>query len=337
MLVSDIARYLGASFSGEDREITGVSTLDDAGRADITFLANPRYKKKVDSTSAGAIVLKEQLPAGHMSQIISENPYLAFAHVVKLLSPARGYKQGISGSAYVHPEAFIDKTATIYPLAYVGKKAKLGKGCVIYPHCYIGDDVAIGSDSILYPGAAIYDGCEIGKRCIIHAGVVIGSDGFGFVWDGERHFKVPQVGRVIVEDDVEIGSNCTIDRAALTTTRIGTDVKMDNLVQIGHNVTIGDHSIIVAQTGIAGSAHIGKAVTLAGQCGVAGHISVGDHCVCGARAGIAKDVPSGKVVSGYPAMDHKKWLRVQNVYKDLPEMLKMLNELEKRLEKIEKG
>ncbi len=336
MHVSEIAGFLNATFIGEDRQIEGVSTLDNAKPSDITFLANSKYTDKALHTEAGAIIVKGRLPNEHVSQIITDNPYLAFARVVRLFVPEKSLDAGISDAAFVHPDAIINKSAAIYPFVYVGKHAKVGDRCVIYPHCYVGEGVVIGQGTVLYPNVVVYDGCEIGKRCIIHSGVVIGSDGFGFAWDGQRHFKVPQVGKVIIEDEVEIGSNCTIDRAALAETRIGTDVKMDNLVQVGHNVVIGEHTIIVSQTGIAGSARIGRNVILAGQCGVGGHIKVGDNSIAGARTGIAKDVKPGMVISGYPAMDHKKWLRVQNVYKDLPEMLKRLNDLEKRIDKIDK-
>ncbi len=336
MHVSEIAAFLSANFIGEDREIRGVSTLDDAGPSDLSFLANPHYTEKALHTRAGAIITKGRLSCDNTSQIITDNPYLAFARVVRLFVPEKEFKPGVSDAAFIHPDAVIDESATIFPFVYVGKNARIGDKCVIFPHCYIGEDVVVSSETVIYPGVVVYDGCEIGKRCIIHSGVIIGSDGFGFSWDGKRHLKVPQVGKVVIENDVEIGSNCTIDRAALAETRIGTDVKMDNLVQIGHNVVVGEHTIIVSQTGIAGSAKIGKNVILAGQCGVGGHIKVGDHSIAGARAGIAKDVKPGMVISGYPAMEHKRWLRVQNVYKNLPEILKRLNDLEKRMDKIDK-
>jgi len=335
MYISEITSLLSASFTGEDIDIKGVSTIEEATSSDITFLSNPKYTSKALHTKAGAIIVKQKLKID-MPQIIIGSPYLAFARVVSFLYQSKKHIPGMSKHACIHANSRVDTSATIYPHAYIGRGAKVGPNCVIYPGCFVGEDVVIGDNTILYPNVAVYDGCEIGKGCIIHAGVVIGSDGFGFVWDGQKHFKVPQRGKVIIKDDVEIGSNCTIDRAALTTTHIGSDVKMDNLVQIGHNVTIGDHTIIVAQTGIAGSAHIGKSVILAGQCGVGGHITVGDGCVAGARAGIANDLPKGKVVSGYPAIDHNKWLRAQNIYKKLPDLLKRIKAIEGRLKDLEK-
>lgn len=330
MRLTALAEALHGRLLGEDRDIRGVSTIEDAGPDEITFLANPKYAAKAVSSAAGGILVKEELAAG-LSQIIVDNPYLAFAETLGLLYPAKQHLPGIAPQAFVDPRATVDPSATIYPQASIGSGTRIGAQAVIHPGCCIGEDVTIGEGTVLYPRVVVYDGCRIGQRCIIHAGVVIGADGFGFVWDGQRHRKIPQVGIVIIGDEVEIGSNCTIDRAALTATVIGADVKMDDMVHIGHNVTIGDHSIIVAQTGIAGSAHIGRHCILAGQCGIAGHITVGDGCTAASRAGVTADVPPGKVVSGYPAMDHRHWLRVQKVYKDLPDLAKRVRELERRL------
>ncbi len=335
MLLSRLVELLGGALQGEDREISGASTLDDACLNDITFLANLKYRDRVKDTKAGAVIVQGSLDLP-VSQIITENAYLYFAQVLHLIYPEKSHRPGISKYAYVHPEAQVHQDACIYPHVYIGAHACISPSSVIYPGCFIGDGAALGEHTILYPNVVVYDGCTIGARCIIHAGVVIGSDGFGFAWDGKQHVKVPQKGIVIIGDHVEIGSNCTIDRAALTSTRIGSDVKMDNLVQIGHNVVVGDHTIIVAQTGISGSARIGSGVVLAGQCGVAGHITVGDGVTAAGRTGIASDIPAGKVISGFPAMDHKHWLRVQTVYKNLPELLKRVRELERKVKDLVK-
>jgi UDP-3-O-[3-hydroxymyristoyl] glucosamine N-acyltransferase len=289
----------------------------------------------VKDTAAGAVIVRDALDLS-VSQIITENPYLYFARVLHLIYPDKAVRPGISKLAYVHPGALVHEGACIHPHVYVGAGARIFENCVLYPGCFIGDEASVGEHTILHPNVVLYDGCVIGRHCIIHAGVVIGSDGFGFAWDGQRHYKVPQKGIVIIGDHVEIGSNCTIDRAALTSTRIGTGVKMDNLVQIGHNVVVGDHSVIVAQTGISGSARIGSGVVLAGQCGVTGHISIGDGVTAAGRTGIVTDIPAGKVISGFPAMDHRHWLRVQNVYKDLPELLKRVRELERKVAELVK-
>lgn len=333
MLLSRLTEILGGTLQGEDREVTGASTLEEAAQADISFLANRKYRDQAMTTKAGAIIVQEVI-GREISQIITPDPYLYFARVLSLLYPDKPVTPGISEMAWVHPEAHVHKGACIYPHVYIGAGARIFENCVIFPGCFIGDDASVGEHTILHPNVAVYHGCSIGRHCIVHAGVVIGSDGFGFAWDGQRHVKVPQKGVVVIGDHVEIGSNCTIDRAALTSTRIGSDVKMDNLVQIGHNVVVGDHTIIVAQAGISGSARIGTGVVLAGQCGVAGHVSIGDGVTAAARTGIATDIPPGKVISGFPSMDHSRWLRVQKVYRDLPELLKRVRDLERKVQDL---
>jgi UDP-3-O-[3-hydroxymyristoyl] glucosamine N-acyltransferase len=311
MLLSRLVELLGGALQGEDREISGASTLDEASVNDITFLANLKYRDQVKDTKAGAVIVQAAFDLS-ISQIITDNAYLYFARVLQLIYPEKPIREGISELAYVHPDAQVDQGACIHPHVYIGAHACISPSAVLYPGCFIGDGANVGEHTILYPNVVLYDRCTIGAHCIIHAGVIIGSDGFGFAWDGKQHVKVPQKGIVIIGDHVEIGSNCTIDRAALTSTRIGSDVKMDNLVQVGHNVVVGDHTIIVSQTGISGSARIGAGVVLAGQCGVAGHVTIGDGVTAAGRTGIATDIPAGKVISGFPSMDHKHWLRVQN-------------------------
>lgn len=334
MLLSEIATRLGGSLIGEDREINTASTLDEATAGDISFLANPKYRHKADTTAAGGILVGEDLGLA-VSQVVVAEPYLAFAAVLELLYPAKRHTPGISPQASVDASATVDPGVTIYPHVFVGPDAHIHDGCVLHPGCYIGDGVQVGVRTVLHPNVVIYDGCRIGEHCIVHAGTIIGSDGFGFTWDGTCHRKVPQKGIVIVGDHVEIGANCTIDRAALTSTVIGNDVKTDNLVQIGHNVVIGDHCILVAQSGVAGSSRLGRGVTLAGQSGVAGHITVGDGVTAAARTVIVADTEPGKLVSGYPAMDHRHWLRVQKVYRELPDLLKRIRKLERRTEDLD--
>ncbi len=334
MLLSEIASQLDGELLGADIEISGVSTIDEAGARDITFLANPKYKESALATKAGAIIVSEPLEIG-ASQLVVDHPYLAFTEVLSLVHPPKQHKAGVSKQAHIGSNSHIGPGSTIYPQAYVGENVTIGKDCVIHPGCYIGDSANIGDNTVLHANVVVYEGCHIGNGCILHAGCVIGSDGFGFVWDGEKHRKIPQVGVVIVGNNVEIGSNCSVDRAALTQTVIGSGTKIDNLVQIAHNVVIGDHCILVAQSGIAGSAKLGVGVILAGQAGVGGHITVGDGCTASAKAGIASDLEPGKVVSGYPAMDHKKWLRAQKVYKDLPELIKRIRQLERRVDDLD--
>lgn len=335
MRLSELISLLGGTLKGDDLEITGASTLEESTRDDITFLANKKYRNKVKDTRAAAVIVREEFDLP-VAQIVTADPYLYFARALTILSPEKPVIPGISEEAFIHPEAEVHAGACIYPHVYIGARARIADGCVIYPGCFLGEGVTVGERTVLHPNVVVYDGCSIGSECIMHAGVVIGSDGFGFAWDGTRHYKVPQRGNVIIGNHVEIGSNCTIDRAALTSTRIGSDVKMDNLVQVGHNVVVGDHTILVAQTGISGSARIGKGVILAGQCGVAGHVSIGDGCIAAARTGVSSDVEPGRVISGFPAMDHRHWLRVQAVYKDLPELLKRIRELERKVESLAK-
>ncbi len=233
-------------------------------------------------------------------------------------------------------EARVDATCAVYPFVYVGKGAQVGRGAVLYPGVYLGDGAYVGEESILYPNVAVMDRCVVMNRVIIHGGTVIGADGFGFAHEGDKQVKFPQVGIVVIEDDVEIGSNCSIDRAALGETRICRGVKMDNLIQIGHNVVVEEDSILVAQVGISGSSHIGKKVILAGQAGLVGHITVGDGAVVTAKTGVYKDIAPGEVMSGYPMIPHRKWLRAMPLVAKLPELKKDIDALRKRIDELEK-
>jgi UDP-3-O-[3-hydroxymyristoyl] glucosamine N-acyltransferase len=331
MLLSRISEAINGVLKGNDVEITGVSSLNEAGPEEISFLSNPKYTQMALTTKAGAIIVSSVIDKD-IPQVVVTNPYLGFANALKLLYPQGTHKPGVSKMAFVADNALIGDGSTVFPNVFVGDNAEIGKNCVIYPGCFIGDGCRISDGCTLNPNVVVYEGCIIGRECIIHSGVVIGGDGFGFVWDGEKHLKIIQKGIVRIGDCVEIGANCTIDRAALTETVIGNDVKIDDMVHIAHNVTVGDHSIIVAQTGIAGSSILGKHVTIAGQCAVVGHISIGDGSVVVSRSGVHNDLKPGSVVSGSPAFDHKKWLRVQAVIKNLPELLKRVQELERRLD-----
>lgn len=331
MLLSEIAKHIDGRLEGNDRIIRGVSTLDDASEDDITFLANSKYTGRALSTKAGAIIVSSKI-AKEIPQIIVGNPYHGYAKTLRLLYPQKSHKPGVSDRAYVGEDASISLSAAVYPGAYIGDRSQIGENCVIYPGSYVGEGCIIGDNTVIYPNVSIYEGCIIGKGCIIHAGTVIGSDGYGFVWDGEQHLKIPQVGIVVIGDNVELGANCTVDRAALTKTVIGNGVKTDNMVHIAHNVAIGENSLIVAQAGIAGSTTVGKHVTIAGQAGIIGHLTIGDFCVITSKAGVTSNLPAGSVVSGAPEMDHKKWLRVQAALKKLPELQKRLHELERRLD-----
>lgn len=333
MWLSELAHYLDGRLIGSDREITGVATVEEAGAENLSFLANPKYKAKALASQAGALLVAEELP-GTFSQIVVANPYLAFTEAMTLLNPVRRPAPGISAGAHVAADARIDQSASVMAGAYIGSNACIAEDVVIWPGCFVGDGAQVGARTVLNPNVTVYHGCRLGADCIVHAGTVIGSDGFGFVWDGQQHRKIPQVGIVCIGNHVEIGANCTIDRAAISQTLIGAGTKLDNLVQVAHNVVIGDNCLLVAQCGIAGSSKLGRGVTIAGQAGVVGHITVGDGCVASAKAGIAGDLAAGQVVSGYPGIEHRRWLRAQQIFKELPELLKRIRELERKVNEL---
>ena len=334
--LSELAAFLKREFIGKDVEISGCNTLMDAKEGDITFLANPKYAKYLKSTKAGAVILEPSYAIDEKNCIISENPYLDFAKIVSLFAKEQGEFSGISEQSNIHKDAKIDKDVVIYPYVYIGPRAKIGKKTKIFPGVYIGEDVSIGEECIIYPNVVIMGGCEIGNRVILHPGVVIGADGFGFAMGEEGREKFPQIGKVVIEDDVEIGANSTIDRAALGETKIGKGTKIDNLVQIGHNVKVGANSVIVAQVGIAGSTNIGNNVILAGQVGVNGHINITDGVIIGAKSGVPKDIKKKGIYSGSPIMEHSRFLRTCSVIQKLPEIYKEFKQLKNRLELLER-
>lgn len=338
--LKELADHVGGEVFGDgDLTISGVSGIAEAGEGDITFVANPKYMEYLTKTEASAVIVSPEIEFDKKPLIKVENPYLAFASVVALMTETEKDLFGISDEAHVHPDAEIHPRTAVYPLAYIGKGAKIGEGSVIYPGVYVGAGAVVGKDSILYPNVTLMDRCVIGDRVTIHSGTVIGSDGFGFAHGDTKRVKFPQVGIVRIDNDVEIGSNCSIDRASMGETRIKSNVIMDNLIQIGHNVVVEEGSIIIAQVGISGSTKIGKNVILSGQAGLVGHITIGDGVIATAKTGIPKDIPAGQVVSGYPAMPHKKWLRAMGAVSKLPEMRKEIERLKKEVEELkgEKG
>ncbi len=267
--------------------------------------------------------------------VVVENPYLALAKALSLFYPEERDSVRVSEDAHIGEGAIIAEDAAIYPGVYVGRKARIGKGVILHPGVFIGNHVVIDENSILYPNVTVYRKCRIGKRVTLHAGVVVGSDGFGFVNPGKDNLKVPQVGIVQIDDDVEIGSNTTIDRGTLGKTWIKKGTKIDNLVQIAHNVVIGENSIVVAQVGISGSSRLGKSVIIGGQAGLVGHIEVGDNVMVAARSGVHDDVEPNQIISGSPHMSHGKWLRTQACIPKLPEMRKTIKSLSKKIEELE--
>ena len=334
MLASELAKTFQLELKGEDLEITGVNTLEQAGPTELSFLANAKYLPLLEQTQAGAVILLPEFADKVKTALLSSNPYLDFARAVKLFAKPQGCFQGQSELSFIHPTAQIDPSATIYPFVFIGENVKIGARTTIFSGCYLGEEVTVGSDCILYPNVSLLAKTRIGNKVIIHAGAVLGSDGFGFAQGESGLEKFPQVGRVVVGDDVEIGANTTIDRAALGETRIEQGVKIDNLVQIGHNVKIGANSIIVAQVGIAGSTSLGKQVVLAGQVGITGHLKIGDRVRVAAQSGVNKDLPPDTDVGGSPAMQHDQYLRSSVLVAKLPKLYKKIKNLEKELQKL---
>lgn len=339
--VSAIAEYVDAGFIGDaEKTISGVAPFDQAGPGDITLAGEPRYLKILSSTGAGAVIVPESFEdcekyaAGGLSMILAENPRAAWAKIMGLFYPPVHPEWGISRLAHTGENFTCGKDSHIGPFVAIGHNVIIGDRTVIYPHVCIGDDSVLGNDVVVYSNVAIGWGTKIGNRCIVHPGTVIGSDGFGFAPDGEKWEKIPQVGVVRIDDDVEIGALNSIDRATFGTTHIGAGVKTDNQVHLAHNVSVGENSILVAQTGVAGSTRIGKHVIMAARSGAAQHVSIGDGAIVGPTAAVAKDVPEKAVVSGAPAIAHRQWLRVQNVIPELPELKKKIGRLEKLVEKL---
>lgn len=340
MKLTELARQTGARIEGEitDLEITGAAGLDDAEAGDVTFLANPRYTPRVQTTRASAIYLSEGVEAREGIAVLrAPDPYLAYTRALRLFHPEPKIKPFIHPSAVIDPTARISEDVYIGACVVIGREAEIGAGVRIYPNVTIYDNVRIGPDSVIHSGVAIRENTILGARVIIYNNAVVGSDGFGYAKDEEgRWLKIPQTGRVVVEDDVEIGAGTTIDRASVGETRLARGAKIDNLVQIGHSCTVGEDSLLCAQVGLAGSSHIGRRVILAGQAGVAGHLTIGDDVVLTAKSATSHNVPSGKVISGIPAFDNREWLRSTAAFRRLGDMQRQLRSMEERIATLEK-
>jgi UDP-3-O-[3-hydroxymyristoyl] glucosamine N-acyltransferase len=328
----ELAERLGCELLGDGgAEIRGVAGLEQAGPGDLAFLANPKYAAQLAGTKASAVVVAPGQEAP-VPRLVAKNPYLAFARAVGLLCPPARPDAGIDPAARVDPTAVLGAEVHVGAFAVVGPRARVGARTVLRPHVVLYEDVSVGEDCLLHSGVQVRERCRIGDRVVVQNGAVIGGDGFGFARDDDgRYHKFPQIGSVVIEDDVEIGALTAIDRAALGETRIGRGTKLDNLVQVGHSVRIGRDSVLAGQVGIAGSTTVGDRVTLAGQVGVAGHLTIGDGVVATAQTGIPSSIEGGKVVSGYPAIDNRAWLRSSAVFAKLPELQRRVRELEARL------
>lgn len=331
LLLSDLARRIGARLVGRgDVTVRGIAPIDEAGPEQVTFLANPKYVRFAKESRAAAIIAKEPVEGAGAAFLLAENPYFAFACAVEAFHPPQRPPAGVSPAAHVDPSARLGAEVTVSPFAVVGEGASIGDRSVLFPGVCVGKEASVGDDCILYPHVVLYHGVRVGSRVILHAGCVVGSDGFGFAPAGKGYRKIPQVGTVEIGDDVEIGANTTIDRAALGVTRVARGTKLDNLVQVGHNVVIGEDTVIAAQAGIAGSCRIGGRVMIGGQAGLAGHIEIEDGVMLGAKSGVAESLRAGesRAWSGIPAMPHPTWLRMAKLLPRLPELFRRVKRIE---------
>ena len=331
-----IAMLLGGKVMGDkDRKVSDVGPIESAQEGQLSFLCDAKYLSYLSQTGASVVLMTESIPfegETNATLIRVENARAAMGQLLALVAKAMNpAKQGVEQPCFVSEGVAVPEDAYIGAFAYIGKNVQLGKGVQIYPHTYVGDNVKIGDNTVLYAGVKVYYNCVVGKDCILHAGVVIGSDGFGFEPDAKGvNQKLPQIGNVIIEDDVEIGANSTVDRAMMGSTIIRKNAKLDNLVQVAHNVEVGDSTFMCAQVGIAGSTKVGSHCILAGQVGVAGHITIADNCVFGAQSGVANHVKKSGMYQGSPAIDAMNWRRSSVGFKQLPNIMKSLQELEKK-------
>jgi UDP-3-O-[3-hydroxymyristoyl] glucosamine N-acyltransferase len=334
--LGELAERLGGRVVGDPRSIIrGVATLDQAGPDEISFLVNPRYLKAAHATRAGAVLLKPDVALEGPSRLEIEEPYLALVAILELFHPAERRPPEISPEAHLGRDVEIGDEVTVGPFAVVDDGVRLGDRVTVEAGCFVGRGCRIEEDSTLMPRVVLYPGTRVGKRCLIHSGVVLGGDGFGFATSKGRHHKVPQLGQVSVEDDVELGANTTVDRGTLGKTIIGAGSKLDNLVMIAHGATIGRDCLFAAQSGIAGSTRLGSQVTFAGQSGAAGHLSIADGTIVAAKSAVFADIPRGQFVAGIPAVDHQRWKRAQMLIKRLPELRRELREMKRRLGVLE--
>lgn len=334
--VQELALILGGTVIGNGTTvIEDVKGLAEAGTTDITFAVHP-YTEYLPQVHAGAVIVSEEVPAGDNTLIVVENPRLAFSQLLVLFHPRQSIAPGIHPTAVIDPSAVIGKEEAIMPYAVIGKNVTLGDHCTIYPYVYIGDNVTIGDGATIFPGAVIHENCVLGKNAVIRAHAVIGGEGFGFATKDGKHTRIPQIGNVVIGDDVEIGACTCIDNATLGSTKVASGTKIDNLVHLGHNVEIGEDCFIIAQSGIAGSTKAGNHVIFAGQTGCTGHVTIGDNAVFAGKSGIIGNMKGNQIYAGFPARPHMEWSRTQIYIKRLPEMAKTIKALEKKIAELEK-
>jgi len=333
--VAELAERLGGRVEGDgSRRIADVRGLDEAGPEHLSFVANRRYVKKLEGSAAGAVLLDADTDAHGHTAVRVADPYAAFARAQALFHPLDWPEPGVHPQAWVAPDAEVDG-ATVEAFAWVGPGAKVGAGCWIEAGAYVGRGAVLGRRCRLMPHSVVYEGCRLGDRVWLNPGAVVGGEGFGFAPTATEHVKIPQAGRVVVEDDVEIGSNSCLDRGAVADTVVRRGAKLDNLVQLGHGVEVGEMSLLVAYTGISGSTKLGKGVVMAARSGAVGHVEIGDGVQVSTQSIVTRDQPAGARLSGFPALDHKRWLRAITAFGDLPELVKKVRRLEKRVAELE--
>jgi len=343
MRLSELAERLGCRLEGDgDIDIVRVAGLEQAGPGDVTFVSNPKYRSRLSATRASAAILgplSGEDPPAPCAVLRSDEPYVAFAHAVRMFARGAAPGRGIDRLSAIAPDAIIGSDASIGPFVTIGAGASIGARATIYPSVVIGAGARIGDDCVLHAGVSIREAVIIGHRVTVLDGAVIGSDGFGFAKQSDgTHVKIPQHADVVIEDDVEIGANCAIDRATIGETRIGKGVKLDNLIQIAHNVVISENTVIAAQSGVSGSTKVGKNCSLGGQVGLTGHIQIADHTKIGAQSGVGKSITeSGKTYFGYPAREVRETLRIEAALVQLPALVGQVRELTNRVQELEKS
>ena len=334
----EIAQFLGGKVIGDENvKVSNLSKIEEGKAGTLTILANPKYTPHIYTTQASIVLVNKGFtPEGEIKATLIEveDAYACLAMLLNMVNAARPEKKGIEEGAHVAASATLSDSIYIGAFAYIGEHAVLGEGCKIYPQAYVGDNVKIGNNTTIYPGVKIYHDCVIGNNCIIHAGAVIGADGFGFAPHDGKYVKIAQIGNVVIEDNVEIGANTTIDRATMGSTVIHEGVKLDNLIQVAHNVEIGESTVMAAQCGIAGSTKIGSHCMMGGQVGVAGHITVGDHVNVGAQTGIPNHIDPNNTLLGTPAMPAREFARVSVLMRKLPELSQTIRELQKEIKSL---
>ncbi|MDL2266083.1 UDP-3-O-(3-hydroxymyristoyl)glucosamine N-acyltransferase [Parabacteroides sp. OttesenSCG-928-G07] len=335
-----IADYLKGVVEGDpNAKVSTFSKIEEGQPGSISFLSNSKYEQFIYQTKASIVLVNEDFtPSEKIAATLVRvpNAYAALAMLLAMVEQMKPKKTGIASTASIAASASLSDNCYVGDFAYIGENAKIGANCKLYPYAYIGDNVSIGDNTIIYPHACIYEGCVIGSECILHSGAVIGSDGFGFAPEGESYTKIPQLGNVIIEDNVEVGANTTIDRAVMGSTIIRKGVKLDNLIQIAHNVEIGENTVMAAQVGIAGSVKVGRHCMFGGQVGLAGHIQIADNVNFGAQAGVISSVKESTSLLGAPAINAKSFMRSSAVFNKLPDMYRTLGQLQREIEQLKK-